>query len=107
MSRRGLLHGSAQALNRKLPLATDGDDRLGGAHGECRDQEALDDQVWIALGEGAVPEGRRVSAHEVRDHDLAVTLRGTSRLPLAGSWEAGTPTASKVGSLDLRDHRLG
>ena len=74
--------GGAQAFDGKRPVATDRDDRLRRPRREGRDEEPLEHEVRIPLRQGAVAERGRVTAHEVRDHDPAVTAGGARGTPL-------------------------
>ena len=61
------------------PVAAHGEDRLGGAGREGRDQQPLQDEVRVALRQRPVAEGGGIGAHQVGDHDLALAGGGRGR----------------------------
>jgi len=104
--RLGLGRRRPQPLDRGRPVAAHGQDRLGRTGGERRNQESLEDEVRVALGQRPVTERGRVGAHQVGDHDLPRPVRGAGRPPLVGGRVAAATPTAQAGALDLGDHAL-
>ncbi len=107
MGRGGLLDRRAQALDRKGPVATNSNDPLAGAHSERGQHEPLHHLVRVALGQRPVTEGRRIGAHEIGDHDLAVRRRFSCGAPLRGGRVACAAPPPQPRRVDLGDHLRG
>ena len=64
---------------------------------------ALDDEVRVALGQGPVPEGGRIGAHEVGHDDLPLAVRCGPRATCRPPGPGATPSPEASGE-DLGDH---
>ena len=87
----------AEPLDGDGPVAAHRDHRVGRTGRECGDQDALDNEMWISLGQGTVAQ-RWVCADEVGDDDFASCPRRPSGAPLVGG---GVSTATAAAEARL------
>jgi len=96
----------AQALDGHGPVAPHGDDRVGGAGGEGGQQDPLEEQVRVPLGQGPIAERGRIRADQVGDDHLAVARGGTGGAPLVRRRISAATTSAQAGRGDLVDRAL-
>ncbi len=102
-----LLYGVAHALYRQGVLGTHIDDTLVGFYGLGGDNHALDDGVRVALEQGTVHKGTRVTLVTIADNVFFVALRVQSELPFKPAGEAAAASAAQSGVNDELTDLLG
>ena len=106
----GLLGGGSGAFEQRDQggiLGADGDDGLGRAGGEGRDDEPLDDRPRIGGHQRRVGPDRGVRAVAIGHHVPLVHRTAGSRAPLPGGGEAAAAATAQAGRGDRGDRSRG
>ena len=96
-----------QALYRNGVLGTDVDKAVVGANGIGGNGHGLDDNMGVALQNGAVHEGAGVTLVGVAGHIFLIGLGSGTKAPLLAGEEAAAAPSAQAGILDGLDDLLG